>query len=100
MVPHGSAATGTDLSKARACRLNFAGSILLPLNPKLVASVLPRPAPRHEVDTIVLKSPASTSAVGTIAVEGEGVDRCRVAWYPAKNISLSLTSGPPTVPPN
>src|SRR5580704_18792829 len=45
------------------------------------------------------KSPVTVAGVGIKAVFCAGSERKSVRWYPPKKNSLSLRTGPPTVPP-
>ena len=47
-----------------------------------------------------VKSPFSIAWVGTKLTVSAGLLFSFLPWYPAKKNSLSLTIGPPSVPPN
>jgi hypothetical protein len=99
ICPHGSDEDGIhpELMILTAAGLNADGSIRLFTNGARIATWRPL---LHAGEAAVVKSPAIIAAVGTNARLSFDIWRERVRWYAPKKNSLSLTIGPPRVPPN
>jgi hypothetical protein len=96
-LPHSSIGVGSRREMLSAAGLMRVGAMRLLTNGAPRVSCRP---PLHAADAKVVKSPAIIAAVGMNACWSSGFCRVVVVCSPTKKNSLSLTSGPPSVPPN